>query len=93
MPKLQMKWSTFLSLFKAKEVLHTCGRRIGTVLKAKASRSNEVEREMSCVYFTHFFNKRLKFQSSHLHIILCYQNLEISIYTEFKCGIFTPNLD
>ena len=60
MPKLKMKWSTFLSLFKAKEVLHTCGRRIGAVLKAKASCSNEVEREMSCVYFTHFFNKRTK---------------------------------
>ena len=56
MPKLQMKRSTFLSLFKAKEVLQqkkwpiakevTCGGRIGAVLKAKASRSYEIEREM-----------------------------------------------
>ena len=56
MPKLQMKRSTFLSLFKAKEVLQQkkwpiakeviCGGRIGTVLKAKVSRSYEIEREM-----------------------------------------------
>ena len=56
MSKLQRKRNTFLSLFKAKEVLQqkkwpiakevTCGGRIGTVLKAKVSRSYEVEREM-----------------------------------------------
>ena len=50
----QKKWPI------AKEV--TCGGRIGIVLKAKASHSYEVEREMLCVYFMLFFIKRIKVQ-------------------------------
>ena len=48
MPKRQMKWSTFLSLFKAKESKRspatkevTCGRRVGTASKAKAHFSKQ----------------------------------------------------
>ena len=45
MPKRQMKWSTFLSLFKAKESKRspitkevTCGTRVDIASKAKATR-------------------------------------------------------
>ena len=63
----------------AKEL--SCARRVGTcVLKAKASRSCEVDRIMLCVCFTLSFIKRTKvqiFPSSYLYLAPKFENFHL----------------